>query len=138
MGKAWIIGVAGLIMAPAPALPASPVAATDPVNRSWTVYFDFDSSWVTPEGGAVLDVIAAQYAQTPAPIRIEGHTDRMNDAAYDLGLSRRMAESAQAYLVAKGVPASAITIEAYGDTRPRIPTDQGVREPLNRRVEISM
>jgi len=30
----------------------------------------------------------------------------------------------------------AITIQAFGDTRPLVPTAAGVREPQNRRVEI--
>jgi outer membrane protein OmpA-like peptidoglycan-associated protein len=38
--------------------------------------------------------------------------------------------------VADGVPASEISIHAYGETHLLVPTGPGVREPQNRRVEI--
>ena len=44
--------------------------------------------------------------------------------------------AARDYLVAHGVPASAMVLEAYGEQRPIVGTDDGVREVQNRRVEI--
>jgi outer membrane protein OmpA-like peptidoglycan-associated protein len=41
-------------------------------------------------------------------------------------------------LVRDGVPASAIDEKWFGKQNPRVPTADGVREPQNRRVEISM
>jgi outer membrane protein OmpA-like peptidoglycan-associated protein len=41
-----------------------------------------------------------------------------------------------AELVAHGVAKQAIDIQAFGDTKPLVPTAAGVREPQNRRVEI--
>jgi outer membrane protein OmpA-like peptidoglycan-associated protein len=41
-------------------------------------------------------------------------------------------------LVRDGVPASAIDDSYRGKENPRVPTADGVREPQNRRVEISM
>jgi len=41
-----------------------------------------------------------------------------------------------AELVRRGVPRTVIDIEAFGDTRPLVPTAPGVREPQNRRVAI--
>jgi outer membrane protein OmpA-like peptidoglycan-associated protein len=41
-----------------------------------------------------------------------------------------------AELVRNGVPQSEIDIQAFGDTRPLVPTAAGVREPQNRRVAI--
>ena len=48
----------------------------------------------------------------------------------------RRAKAVQAELVNDGVPASAITIQGFGDTHLLVPTGPGVREPQNRRVEI--
>jgi outer membrane protein OmpA-like peptidoglycan-associated protein len=42
----------------------------------------------------------------------------------------------KAELVRDGVPAAAIGIEAFGDTKPLVATGPGVREPQNRRVAI--
>jgi outer membrane protein OmpA-like peptidoglycan-associated protein len=35
-----------------------------------------------------------------------------------------------------GVPRNEIVIQAFGESRPLVPTADGVREPQNRRVEI--
>jgi outer membrane protein OmpA-like peptidoglycan-associated protein len=40
--------------------------------------------------------------------------------------------------VRTGVPASAISENWHGEENPRVPTADGVREPQNRRVEITM
>ena len=39
-------------------------------------------------------------------------------------------------MVRDGVARSDIDIQAFGDTKPLVPTAAGVREPQNRRVEI--
>ena len=36
----------------------------------------------------------------------------------------------------RGVPSDAISIAAYGEEKPLVPTEDGVREVQNRRVEI--
>jgi outer membrane protein OmpA-like peptidoglycan-associated protein len=48
----------------------------------------------------------------------------------------RRARVVAAELVRDGVPQSAISMHAYGDTKLLVPTGPGVREPRNRRVEI--
>jgi OOP family OmpA-OmpF porin len=40
-------------------------------------------------------------------------------------------------LQADGIAAAAITTKGYGKSAPKIDTAEGVREPMNRRVEIS-
>jgi len=40
-------------------------------------------------------------------------------------------------LIQKGVPAAAIQTVGRGQTNPLVPTADGVREPQNRRVEIT-
>ena len=67
---------------------------------------------------------------------MSGHADLTGSPAYNQRLSLRRANNVAAELVRQGVPQSAITIQAFGDTRPLVPTARGVREPQNRRVEI--
>ena len=55
---------------------------------------------------------------------------------YNDDLSKRRADNVAKRLIAGGVEASSVTIEAFGETQPAVPTDDGVREPANRRVEI--
>jgi len=40
-------------------------------------------------------------------------------------------------MAGKGVPDSAMTTEAFGESKPLVDTADGVREPQNRRVEIT-
>jgi outer membrane protein OmpA-like peptidoglycan-associated protein len=85
----------------------------------------------------VLDQVEEDYARgQPTRIVIAGHADRSGTEAYNLGLSERRASIVADTLSARGIPASSMTLEAYGETLPRVPTDDGVREPQNRRVEI--
>jgi outer membrane protein OmpA-like peptidoglycan-associated protein len=48
----------------------------------------------------------------------------------------RRGEAVAEELVRVGVPRTAISVQAFGETRPLIVTADGVREPQNRRVEI--
>jgi hypothetical protein len=40
-------------------------------------------------------------------------------------------------LVARGVPGDLMTGEAFGESKPAKPTADGVKEPLNRRTEVT-
>jgi len=68
---------------------------------------------------------------------LAGYTDRSGTPKYNLGLSQRRNASVQTYLTGKGIPASAISAQAFGEANPRVPTADGVRELQNRRVEIT-
>ena len=65
-----------------------------------------------------------------------GHADRSGSPAYNQRLSQRRADNVAAELVRQGVSRNEIVVSAYGETRPLVPTADGVREPQNRRVEI--
>jgi outer membrane protein OmpA-like peptidoglycan-associated protein len=67
---------------------------------------------------------------------IAGHADRSGPEAYNQVLSERRARNVAQALGERGIPASTMGVEAYGESQPRVPTDDGVREPQNRRVEI--
>ena len=54
-----------------------------------------------------------------------------------MGLAERRNDSVQAYLTSKGIPAGRISSQAFGESMPRVPTADGVRELQNRRVEIT-
>ncbi len=71
-------------------------------------------------------------------IEVNGYTDTSGTPKYNQGLSIRRAQAVANELTKNGVPASAITIQGFGDTRLLVATGPGVREPQNRRVEIIM
>lgn len=125
-------------VAPAPVaavVPPAPVAPT--VARTYLVFFDWNRADLTPRAREIISE-AAQNSRTAGVTRLEvsGHADRSGTPAYNQRLSQRRAEVVAADLVSKGVSRSAITIQAFGESRPLVPTADGVREPQNRRVEI--
>lgn len=100
-------------------------------------YFD-DGDALTPQARAVLDGVAENWRTSASEaIVLAGHTDATEGEteADAVGLSQRRANRVRDYLVAGGVPASSITTQAFGRTRPQVETPD--REPLNRRVEIT-
>jgi OmpA-OmpF porin, OOP family len=102
------------------------------------VFFDWDRSDITPQAAAILDNAAAAYQQTgSAQVVLAGHADRSGSAQYNVGLSQRRADAVRQYLAGRGVNDGAMTTEAFGESRPLVETADGVREPQNRRVEIT-
>ncbi len=113
---------------------AEPVAV-EPV--SGIVLFDFDIDVPNNAGETALqEAIADLRERKPDRVMVGGHADRAGTEAYNDDLSKRRADNIAKRLIAGGVEASSVTIEAFGETQPAVPTDDGVREPANRRVEI--
>ncbi len=125
--------------APAPVaapLPPCPPAAVTP--GPFLVFFDWDKSLITAEASAILDRAAEQYAATgQTSVQLAGHADKSGKDDYNVRLSQRRADAVKAYLATKGVPDGSIVTEAFGESRPLVDTADGVREPQNRRVEIT-
>ena len=148
----WTRDASGVCVAP-PAPPPPPETKTCP-NGSvilateecpapppigpFIVFFDWDRDEITPAAAEILDNAAAAYAQTgSASVTLAGHADRSGSDAYNVGLSQRRANNVRSYLAGRGVPDGSITTEAFGESRPLVDTADGVREPQNRRVEIT-
>lgn len=103
----------------------------------YLVFFAWDQATLTPVALTVLDQVQTDFTLgKPVRIVIAGHADRSGPEPYNQALSERRARSIAQALGQRGIPASTMTLEAYGETRPRVPTADGVREPQNRRVEI--
>lgn len=100
------------------------------------VFFDWSKGELSSDSTATLDGLVERYRAAPQPMLIDGHSDRSGPAGPNLAASRRRAEMAREYLVAHGIPRSAMRVRAYGEAAPIIATADGVREVQNRRVEI--
>ena len=119
--------------APAPA-PEAPVCSPGP----FIVFFEWDKSDITPEAGSILDNAVSQYQSCGnAQVMLAGHADKSGSASYNVGLSQRRADSVKAYLTSHAIPDGVISTEAFGESRPRVDTADGVREVQNRRVEVT-
>lgn len=120
------------------ALSAGPAFAQAENGQPFRVFFDWAKPELTRDAQAILDEAIAAYQQTkPRRVMVSAHTDRSGSAAYNLAASRRRGEAVRAYLATHGMPAGSIVVSAYGETRPIVATEDGVREAQNRRVEIS-
>jgi outer membrane immunogenic protein len=126
---------------PPPAAPVAappPVAAPAPQKQVFIVFFEFDKSSLTADGRRVVDAAAAAFKSGKSGVAIAGYTDLSGTQQYNLALSKRRADTVKQALVRDGVPAAAIDEKWFGKQNPRVPTADGVREPQNRRVEITM
>lgn len=131
--------------APAPAPAAAPPqapAAQAPVavvceDVPFIVYFEWDRSDLTDQSRTVISN-AADRAEVCdiTRVSIEGHADRSGAAAYNVRLSERRARIVRDALITEGVAADLIFVEAKGESEPAVSTQDGVREPLNRRSEV--
>lgn len=102
-----------------------------------SVYFDWDVATPPADAATLTSTIAAGMQSCGwAGLTVSGHTDKSGTDAYNLRLSERRAQNVARLLEAGGVPAAAITARGYGESEPKINTAEGVREPMNRRVEI--
>ncbi len=100
------------------------------------VFFDWGKGELTNDAKASLDALAIRYQALPRPMTVDGHSDKSGASAGNLASSRKRALTVRDYLAGKGVPVTAMTVRAYGETWPIISTADGVREVQNRRVEV--
>lgn len=119
---------------PSSASPASGPCLAGP----FIAFFDWDSSEISADAATVLDSTVASTAGCGlSTIRVSGFTDRSGSDGYNMGLSTRRADAVNAYLASHGTTAQ-VTTQAFGESNPRVPTADGVRELQNRRVEITV
>lgn len=118
---------------------AAPVAAMPAdLPQPVVIYFDHDSSELTPDGAAALDraVRAAKQARATHATVI-GHTDRSGTNAYNMALSERRAYTVARALRDAGIPTVLNSASYAGETDTRVNTQDGVREEQNRRVVVT-
>jgi OmpA-OmpF porin, OOP family len=119
---------------PAPMPPAAIRCNTGP----YIVFFDWDKSNLLPAATSTLDNAVSQYANCGnARVMLAGHADKSGSDRYNVGLSQRRNAAVRGYLETRGIAGSAIATEAFGESAPLVQTADGVREPQNRRVEVS-
>ena len=96
--------------------------------------FDFDSYTLTAGTKENLTGLAKtlnKYEDTN--ILIEGHTDKTGSADYNMGLSKKRAQSVTNYLEQLNVKSGRITTTGYGEEQSISEDDQA-----NRRVEVAI
>ena len=89
------------------------------VNVGDRVFFETDSSELTPQARATLDKQAQWLGQyNRYSFIIEGHADERGTREYNIALGARRAQTVREYLVSRGVMAQRMRTISYGKERP--------------------
>lgn len=139
----------GMLKKPA-AMPATgddmgPVSALDGANGTmkaedamYLVFFDFNKSNITAGADSVLDAVVAElHKRGKTSIEVVGHTDTSGSDSYNEKLAMRRANAVKAALQKRGVEVQSIATEGRGEKELLVKTADGVREPANRRAQIT-
>ena len=103
------------------------------------ILFPFNSTEILPAGRENLQQLANSLEKYPnSDVLIVGHTDSVGTDAYNLDLSQRRAQAANAYLQSLGVPAARLHAVGKGESEPIQPNDTDAGRAQNRRVEIAI
>ncbi|QEC66121.1 OmpA family protein [Panacibacter ginsenosidivorans] len=109
------------------------------VVRLNNVFFDFDKYNLRPESYTELDRVVKLLTENPAiEIELSAHTDSKGSDDYNITLSTNRAKSVTDYIISKGIAASRITSQGYGETRPVATNETDEGRQLNRRVEFKI
>jgi len=101
--------------------------------------FETGKSIIKSSSFESLNNLAELMNKKPAfKLLIEGHTDNVGSDASNMALSKRRAKAAKDYLVKKGVDASRITSNGYGESKPVATNDTPEGRQKNRRVEFTI
>ncbi len=123
------------LVAPAPVV----TTATPCADTNFVVYFEWDRSHLTEQArGIIAEAVDRARACGIGNVNVVGHTDTSGAEGYNVGLSNRRSRTVVNELRSLGVPGGQIASSGRGETDPAIPTADGVREPLNRRAEVTI
>ena len=128
-------------MAEAPAVLGPPPDVEPPPAgkpRLYTVFFDWDRAGINPVAERVINAIVADWAGNPDALQLIGHADRSGPGPYNQSLSERRVDSVTRALAGRGIAPERVAGRGRGETEPMVPTPDGVREPRNRRVVVTV
>lgn len=127
--------------APAPVADAFDVDPSQPMeleNAKYIVFFDWDEHSLNPGAQSIVDA-AAEEAKSRSLVSVDlvGHTDTSGSQAYNQKLSMKRANIVRDALTQRGVNPSLMQLNHRGENELLVDTADGVREPANRRTEIT-
>ncbi len=117
--------------------PTEPMA---PEDAMYLVFFDWDESTLGSGALNVLDAVADEVQQRQGSfnvVNIVGHADTSGPEGYNRKLAMRRANAVRDALVERGIAPGMLRVESRGENDLLVQTDDGVREPANRRANIS-
>jgi outer membrane protein OmpA-like peptidoglycan-associated protein len=134
---------------PEPVATATPLPTPTPmpgITRTYVfnlhqIQFEFDSAKLHPASMKMLKNLGSFLAKNPeawGKLTVEGHTDRIGTAEYNMRLSQKRAQNVLAILLSEGVKSSSVEAIGYGFSRPRVDAKTKSAYQMNRRVEFKL
>ncbi len=112
------------------------VQATIVLNN---IFFDFDKATLKEESYPELNRLTTYLAENAkVRISIAGHADSTGPGEYNMGLSKRRAQTVANYLTKKGIDSSRIEVKYFGETKPIASNETVEGRRKNRRVEFTI
>jgi len=103
------------------------------------VNFEFNKATLTVNAKTLLDQVAAALQARPdIKVEIDGYTDGVGSASYNLKLSARRADAVKSYLITRGVAPERLSARGLGMANPVAGNDTDEGRELNRRVELKV
>lgn len=131
-----------VVVAPPPPPPPPPAPTFKTVIQEKPIVlegatFATGSSRLLPGAYGKLDEVVAQSKEHPEiNFEVAGYTDNVGNANSNVRLSQARADAVKAYLVGKGVAASRINTQGFGEEKPIADNGTAAGRAQNRRVEI--
>lgn len=111
----------------------------NPDGTKGGVYFETNKYNISSNSQIAIVKLQKIFSEYPSTdILIEGHTDNVGRAAYNLKLSERRANAVGDHLKSLGVSPSRFTIKGYGDSQPIVDNNSDSNRAMNRRVQFAI
>lgn len=117
----------------------SALAAQPILPKHFRLYFISDSDKLTPPSAQEYKEVFDDIKRRPVyQVEVIGHTDTFASKEYNQQLSLKRADAIKDQLVRDGLNPASISVAGRGELDLAVPTPNGVHEPRNRRVEITV
>lgn len=100
------------------------------------VYFAFDQYDLDNEAMSILSRNARILREARVMLLISGHCDERGTIEYNLALGEKRARAVRDYMVSLGVPAAALRITSYGESKPFVSGSNEDAWAKNRRAHF--
>jgi OOP family OmpA-OmpF porin len=119
-----------------PPAPAGPPSVTPPGPERLIFGFGYASGELSPQAEGMLDQAGRLYRDgNPTMMTVSGHADATGDEYLNLILSARRAGAVKRGLVARGIPANKLELQAFGSSPPLVVPDPN--SPENRAAVVT-
>ncbi len=120
------------------AVTPEPKPVAKPEDKSWVIYFGFDSADLSAEDAEKIKEIVTYAKENDAKVSLTGHTDRVGSDDYNNLLSVERASAVAKAMGDQGIATGEVQMISLGEKDPAVATVDEVKEPLNRRVVVKV